>query len=206
MLIHFIVRMPLRHLCKTRDKGFFALVSPTRKLKFSFCFPYHLHLLPTYQLLKQSQVHKNTTLLSYLPYNREMSSQQEHQEAVAALDRPTVIPRPPPYVAEPIARYVPASSLPSDPNNPIHTEQQQRMLWVLKYQGHWGLAMEIYEHARRQLEDSLVTSKKPWEYLCKDSDNESSYVYIQLLTLPTRVLESLIKNTITSDMSTDSEI
>ena len=135
-----------------------------------------------------------------------MSAEQGYRAIIRALARPAVIPRPPPYVASPTPAFVPVSSLAPDPNRPIHTDRQQRMLRILEYRGHWGLAMDIYEYARSQLEDPLVTSKRSWKRICDDLDDQTFYVYIQLLGLPTRVLESLIRNTITSDVVTDPEI
>ena len=133
-------------------------------------------------------------------------SSQGNRADVVALGRPVVIPRPAPYVATPMTVFVPAPKLAPDPNNPIHTNQQQRMLWMLEHRGRWGLALELRKYAELQLSNPTVTNRKSWQYIVDDFDNGTYYMFIQLLTLPRLVLESLIKNTITRDIHTDRDV
>ncbi|KAI9875724.1 MAG: hypothetical protein M1830_008072 [Pleopsidium flavum] len=90
-----------------------------------------------------------------------------------------------------------------DPDDPIHTDNQQTMLQALTG-GHFSLAMEIYRIARTQYlqRDSHIS----WSWLCEDLDKKEFNVYLQLISLPTNVLRSLIRNTLPHDYQRDPQL
>ena len=130
-----------------------------------------------------------------------MSSQKQASQAIRSLSRPAVLPNPKPPTQTPAPVFVEAANIQPDPDDPIQTNEQQRMLMALQREGHWGLAWEIYRYGNEML--MYKNSKKSsWNLTSEDLSTRRFYIYFQLLTIPVVVLESLIKNTLTSDYDT----
>ena len=118
--------------------------------------------------------------------------------------RPSLIPRPPPLPEFSPAPFVLASSKSADPEDPIQTDLQQRMLWVFQHQGYWGLASELYRQAQEMSQKG--TRAASCAKIVDDYDNGHNTVFLQLLSLPDYIIESLIKNTICYDKHHDERI
>ncbi|MCJ1389343.1 hypothetical protein MMC18_002199 [Xylographa bjoerkii] len=120
--------------------------------------------------------------------------------------RPVAIPHPPPLTLPQRPPYVPFDQRIPDPEEPIHTLQQEQMLSALRVRGYFGLATAIYKHAKCKVNDPDVTQKTSWRLIVDDYETGRFYVYLQLCTLPRDVLEALIKNTIMYEMQRNNKI
>ena len=118
--------------------------------------------------------------------------------------RPPLLPRPPAVPKMPTIAFTYASDEKREPDEPIQTNFQQRMLHAFEHQGHWGLAMELYLQAERKMNSGSKPAS--WRKIAEDRTNEHFTVYIQLLTLPDFIIPSLIRNTITLDRVSNSRI
>ncbi|KAL9114797.1 MAG: hypothetical protein Q9187_007418, partial [Circinaria calcarea] len=127
-----------------------------------------------------------------------MSSQQRASQAIRSLSRPAILLYPTQPIPTLAPDFVEAAKVQPDPDTPVQTNEQQRMLMTLQTEGHWGLASEIYRYANEMLKDKS-SKKSSWILVAEDFSSKRYYIYLQLLTLPVIVLESLIKNTLTSD-------
>ncbi|MCJ1404772.1 hypothetical protein MMC11_007998 [Xylographa trunciseda] len=72
------------------------------------------------------------------------------------------------------------------------------MLYFFEKQGYWGLAITMYNFARREC---MQAPNSRWKHVLDDYDNHFYDLYALLLTLPGSVIRSLISNTFTSDIT-----
>ena len=136
-------------------------------------------------------------LTSILKMSSSSMSSPKNTQSSKRAARPVELPRPQDYEARdsPQLKLVSSAEF-IPPSDPIRTNFQQEMLLALVTKGHWGLSQTIYEYADEQLQTSR---SKYWQVIKDDQMEERNFVLTQLYTLPTFVLESLIRNTITSD-------
>ncbi|MCJ1364708.1 hypothetical protein MMC16_003823 [Acarospora aff. strigata] len=92
------------------------------------------------------------------------------------------------------------------PGESLHTESQRRMWAALssKYAGHFALAQEIYTIASTHCQKG--NAHVSWDWLVEDRRSEQFSVYLQLISLPTILLKSLIKNTLPYDYLHSDEV
>lgn len=117
---------------------------------------------------------------------------------------PPIISRPPPYMFTPRTSLTNASGHNPDPSNPIQTKDQEDMLWYFEREGYLGLALTIWGKAKRLAEQGTAMSL--WRHLVADYNERRYHLYYLLLSLPPKVIASLIKNTLTRDIHVDSQI
>jgi len=130
-----------------------------------------------------------------------MSTEPISSRAAIVKKRSIILPCPV-APSSPSLQYVPASKLPSSPSQPIQDEFQEEMLYFFEKEGYWGLAVTMYERAAQEHTGS---SNSYWKSLVEDCGT-TWFLYQYLLSLPSNVICSLIRNTITYDFHHDNEI
>ena len=90
-----------------------------------------------------------------------------------------------------------------NPDDPIQTAFQRKMLDAFKAKGRWGLVCSVYEEAKAK-QRSTATKGAAWQYLVDDHENGDHYMYQLACMLPDVVIESLIRNTLPSDYASNS--
>ena len=119
---------------------------------------------------------------------------------------PTVDPshRPePPRIPFPHRTNVVQVTPSPNPDDPIQTAFQRKMLDAFKAEGRWGLVCAVYEEAKEQ-QRSTATKGPTWDCLIEDHENEHRYMFQLACMLPDEVIVSLIRNTLPSDYMSNS--
>ena len=84
-----------------------------------------------------------------------------------------------------------------NPDEPIQTAFQQKMLRAFQAEGRWGLVEAVYEEAKKRR--SMTTKGATWESLIDDHEQGEHYMFQLACMLPDEVMVSLIRNTLPSD-------
>ncbi|KAK0510737.1 hypothetical protein JMJ35_007169 [Cladonia borealis] len=104
-----------------------------------------------------------------------------------------------PQQQQPLPTPPPLQTTP-DPNDPIQSKHQWKMLYAFLSWGRLGLSKVIYQEARARASDH-----GSWDLLAQDETKEL-YVYQLLNLLPDAIIISLIKNTLAFDYHNDLEV
>ena len=89
-----------------------------------------------------------------------------------------------------------------NPDEPIQTACQQKMLHAFQAEGRWGLVEAVYEEAKNKR--SMTTKGATWEYLIDDYEQGDHHMFQLACMLPDEVIVSLIRNTLPSDYKSNS--
>ena len=126
-----------------------------------------------------------------------MGSQRARPPTVDPAHRPE-----PPRIPFPhIPNLIPVTPRPN-PDEPIQTVTQQKMLDAFNAEGRWGLVCEVYQEAKTRR--PTAPSRATWDHLIKDYENGDHYMFQLACMLPDEVIVSLIRNTLPSDYMSNS--
>ncbi|KAL8829510.1 MAG: hypothetical protein Q9170_006135 [Blastenia crenularia] len=90
----------------------------------------------------------------------------------------------------------------SDPDQPLQTERQVRMLYALATLGVPGLANQLYDECEKGRAEG-VGDKFGYDLMIADRDDKTHWVTLLLYQLPDKVLASLIQGTLAVDINFD---
>ena len=110
--------------------------------------------------------------------------------------RPIVPPRPQPPAKRLMPRVPPLQEQRGDPGQPVQTVEQQAMLQALHERDQWGLAMCLITIATKW---ERFDGHSSWAKLVNDWKDGTYWTIMQVFTLPTPVLASMIKGTLMFD-------
>lgn len=133
--------------------------------------------------------------MSY-PFTEVASSSPESHLQV----RPEVYPKPAPLST---AVSLPRRSFSPTPSDPIQDAFQEEMLWFFHMEGYWGLAFTIWTRAIELIRNAPNSYRR---FLAEDYTKGTFHLFTLLLTLPRKLIESLIKNTLPYDIVQDASV